>query len=53
MSNIIDFTNYKALKEISEHYDLDFDALRKENVIAVTLPSDGDTEIEDQVEENI
>jgi hypothetical protein len=32
MGKVLDFTKHKALKEIAEHYDLDLEALKRENV---------------------
>lgn len=31
-SNVVSFVEYKALKEISDHFDIDFDSLKREKV---------------------
>ena len=35
MSNVISFVQRKALKEIAEHFDIDFEVLKKEGVTVV------------------
>jgi hypothetical protein len=54
MSNVISFVQRKALKEISEHYNLDINSLKKEGVTCVEDYDLVDTgEIEDHIEEEI
>jgi hypothetical protein len=54
MSKVINFAHHKALKEISEHYHLDINALRREKIdFNPDYVLDDDGSIEKKVEEDL
>ena len=54
MGKVIDFTKEKALREIAEHYDLDLEALKRENVEVNCIDLDpSDVGIQLEIEDEI